>query len=147
MFIFYWSLWCSPCHFFVLCKSYNVVATLKCNPTCHPTRFHHHCCHFKKWTSSPQMFFFPWLFGLLKVKFCSCLPPCVLQACKNRIDVATLTLGLQPRQGLAKVWAKSELRSHISCSQECKGVWGNEPPHSQVNSHFGSWNPNRLLNL
>jgi hypothetical protein len=25
--------------------------------------------------------------------------------------------------------------------------WKNEPPHSQVNSHFGSWSPNRFLNL
>jgi len=24
---------------------------------------------------------------------------------------------------------------------------GNEPPHSQVNSHFGSWSPDGLLNL
>ncbi len=28
-------------------------------------------------------------------------------------------------------------RSHISCSQECGRVWGNEPPHSQVMW----WNP------
>jgi hypothetical protein len=31
--------------------------------------------------------------------------------------------------------------SHISCSQECKRVWGSELSHSQVNSHFGSWSP------
>jgi hypothetical protein len=37
-------------------------------------------------------------------------------------DVATLALGLQPSQGFAKVWAKTELGSHISCSQECKRV-------------------------
>jgi hypothetical protein len=37
--------------------------------------------------------------------------------------------------------------SHISCSQECKRVWGNEPLHSQVSSHFGSWSPNGLLNF
>ncbi len=61
--------------------------------------------------------------------------------------VATLALGLQPRQGLAKVRAKSDPGNHISCSQECKKVGGNEPPHSQVNSHFGSWNPNGLPNL
>jgi hypothetical protein len=36
--------------------------------------------------------------------------------------VATLTLGSQPRQGLAKVRAKGEPRSHISCSLECKKV-------------------------
>jgi hypothetical protein len=27
--------------------------------------------------------------------------------------------------------------SHISCSRECKRVWGNEPSHS----HFGNWSP------
>jgi hypothetical protein len=26
-------------------------------------------------------------------------------------------------------------------------VWGNEPSHSQVSSHFGSWNPDGLLNF
>jgi hypothetical protein len=29
--------------------------------------------------------------------------------------------------------------SHISCSRECRKVWGNEPPHSKVSSHFGNW--------
>jgi flagellar basal body rod protein FlgF len=32
------------------------------------------------------------------------------------INVVTLALGSQPRQGLAKVRAKSEPGSHISCS-------------------------------
>ncbi len=41
--------------------------------------------------------------------------------------VTTLTLGSQPRQGLTKVRAKNEFRSHISCSQECKRVWGMNP--------------------
>jgi len=61
--------------------------------------------------------------------------------------VATLALGLRPKQGPTKVWTKSEPRSHISCSWECKRVWGNEPPHSQMSSHFGSWSPNGLPNL
>ncbi len=30
---------------------------------------------------------------------------------------------------------------HISCSQECKRVRGNESSHSQMNSHFESWSP------
>jgi Na+-transporting NADH:ubiquinone oxidoreductase subunit NqrC len=38
------------------------------------------------------------------------------------IVVATLALDLRPKQGLAKVQAKNEPRSHISCSQECKRV-------------------------
>jgi len=42
--------------------------------------------------------------------------------------VATLALGSQPRQGLAKVRAKSEPGNHISCSRECKKVEGMNPP-------------------
>jgi hypothetical protein len=63
------------------------------------------------------------------------------------INCRNQTLGLWPRQGFAKVWAKTKPGSHISCSQECKRVWGNEPSHSQINSHFGSWSPNGLLNF
>jgi hypothetical protein len=40
-----------------------------------------------------------------------------------------------------------KLKSHISCSWECTKMWGNEPSHSQMNSHFGSWNLDGLLNL
>jgi hypothetical protein len=71
----------------------------------------------------------------------------------NRFDfndaniIATLALGLWPRQGFAKVWAKTGHESHISCSRKCKRVWGNEPSHFQVNSHFGSWSPDGLLNF
>jgi hypothetical protein len=36
--------------------------------------------------------------------------------------VATLALGSRPKQGLTKVQAKSEAKSHISCSQECRRV-------------------------
>jgi hypothetical protein len=50
--------------------------------------------------------------------------------------LATLALGLQLKHGLTNVQAKSEHGSHISCSQECKRVWGNEPPHFSVSSHF-----------
>jgi hypothetical protein len=39
-------------------------------------------------------------------------------------SVTTLALGSRPRQGLAKVWTKSELGSHISCSWKCKRVVG-----------------------
>jgi hypothetical protein len=67
--------------------------------------------------------------------------------CQSIKFVATLTLGSWPRQRLTKVRAKSEPKSHISCSRECKRMWGNEPPHSQMNSHFGSGSPNGLLNF
>jgi hypothetical protein len=40
---------------------------------------------------------------------------------------------------------KGKLGSHISCSQECKKMWGSEPSQSQVNSHFGSWSPKWIL--
>jgi hypothetical protein len=65
----------------------------------------------------------------------------------KKLGVATLTLDLRPRQGLTKVRAKSKPRNHISWSQECKRVWGNEPPHSQMSSHFVNWSPNELPNL
>jgi len=67
--------------------------------------------------------------------------------CNCTLNVTTQALGSRPRQGLAKVWAKYEARSHMSCSRECKKVRGNEPSHSQVSSHFGSWSPSGLLNF
>jgi len=72
-------------------------------------------------------------------KKCKCGAKCV--------HVATLALGLRPKQGFEKVRAKCEARSHISCSWECKKVWGNGPSHSQMSSHFGSSNPSGFLNL
>jgi hypothetical protein len=60
----------------------------------------------------------------------------------SKFDVATLALGSRPRQRLTRVWPKKKPMSHISCSWECRRVWGNEPSHSQMNSHFGSWSPN-----
>jgi hypothetical protein len=64
--------------------------------------------------------------------------------------VATLALGSRPRQGLVRVWTKSEAReSHFMLpgGWECRRVWGNEHSHSQVSSHFGSWSPGGLLSL
>jgi len=54
--------------------------------------------------------------------------------------VATLALGSWPRQRLARVRAKRE-------TWECRRVWGNEPSHSQMNSHFGSWSLGGFPNL
>ncbi len=45
------------------------------------------------------------------------------------------------------VGQKRKLRSHISYSQKCRRVWRNEPSHSQVNSHFESWNLNGFSNF
>jgi hypothetical protein len=72
------------------------------------------------------------------------IPKCTSPILGVTFIIATLTLGSQPRQGLAKVRAKNELGSHISCSRECKRVRGNEPPHSQVSSQSESWSPDGL---
>jgi hypothetical protein len=52
--------------------------------------------------------------------------------------VITLTLGLWPKQGLARVQDKREARKNILYFWECKRVWENEFSHSQGNSHLGS---------
>jgi hypothetical protein len=57
------------------------------------------------------------------------------------IFVATLTLGLRPRQGVARLWAKKKTRESHHMLMRVQRVWGNEPSHSQVNSHVGSWSP------
>jgi hypothetical protein len=65
----------------------------------------------------------------------------------DKLIIVTLTSSSWPRQGFAKVRAKRNPESHISCSWECGRVWGDEPPHSQVSSHFGSWNPDGFSNF
>jgi hypothetical protein len=65
-------------------------------------------------------------------------------------DVATLALGSWPRQRLTKVRTKNEAREpHFMFLGvwECERMRGHEPPHSQVSSHFGNWNPDELPNL
>ncbi len=52
----------------------------------------------------------------------------------------TLALGISPRQRYGKVQVGSATR-------ECRRVWGNEPTHSQVDSHFGSWSLDGFPNL
>jgi hypothetical protein len=55
--------------------------------------------------------------------------------------VTTLNLGLQPRQGLARLWAKKEAKkSHLMLPRVQKNV-KSETSHSQVNSHCVSWSP------
>jgi hypothetical protein len=62
---------------------------------------------------------------------CSCLP------------VTTLTLGSQPRQGVGRRWAKRKTQESLHMPRGVQRVWGHEPSHSQVNSHVGSWSPER----
>jgi hypothetical protein len=58
------------------------------------------------------------------------------------------SLGLATKaKGLQGCGPKEKLGSHAACSRECKRVWGNEPSHSQENSHFGRWSPSGLSNL
>jgi hypothetical protein len=57
--------------------------------------------------------------------------------CKNQI-VATLALGSQRMQGVAKLQAKRETRESFHMLPGVQRVWGNEPSHSQMNSHVGS---------
>jgi hypothetical protein len=50
-------------------------------------------------------------------------------------------------KGLRRCVPRRKPMSHISCSRECGRVWENEPSHSQLNSHFGNWSFDGLLNL
>jgi hypothetical protein len=66
-----------------------------------------------------------------------------LASVNERQIVATLALGLRPRQKGCKGAGQEEAGSHITYSRECKKVWGSETSHSQVNSHVGSWSSER----
>jgi hypothetical protein len=55
--------------------------------------------------------------------------------------VATLTLGSWPKQGGARLQAKRDTREALHMLSGVQRVWGNEPSHSQMNSHVGSWSP------
>jgi hypothetical protein len=57
---------------------------------------------------------------------------------KLRFNVATLALGSRPRQGVTRLRAKRETRESLHMLPGVQRVWGNEPSHSQVNSHVGS---------
>jgi hypothetical protein len=53
--------------------------------------------------------------------------------------VATLALGSQPRQGVARLRAKRKTQESHHMLPGVPRMWGNEPSNSQVNSHVGSW--------
>jgi hypothetical protein len=50
-------------------------------------------------------------------------------------------------KGLQRCEPRMKPKSHISCSQECRRMWRNEPTHSQMGSHFGNWSFDGLLNF
>jgi hypothetical protein len=54
-------------------------------------------------------------------------------------NVVTLALGSQPKQRIARLWAKKETRESYHMLLGVKRVWGSKPSHSQVNSYGGSW--------
>jgi hypothetical protein len=60
-------------------------------------------------------------------------------------SVATLVLGLRPRQGVARLRAKRKTRESLHMPPGVQRVWGHEPSHSQVNSHVGSWSLERTF--
>jgi hypothetical protein len=53
--------------------------------------------------------------------------------------VVTLALDLRPRQRLARLRAKREAWESHHMFPGVQRMWGNEPSHSQLNSHCGSW--------
>jgi hypothetical protein len=57
------------------------------------------------------------------------------------VFVVTLALGSWPRQGVARLRAKRKTWEPHHMLLGVQKVWGNEPSHSQVNSHVGSWSP------
>jgi hypothetical protein len=63
------------------------------------------------------------------------------------VYVMTLALGLWSRQEHGMVWADIVIRKSHSHFHECKKMWGNEPTHSQVDSHFESWNLYEVTNI
>ncbi len=56
-------------------------------------------------------------------------------------SVATLALGSRPKQGVARLRAKKETWESLHMLPRVQRVWGNEPSHSQGNSHVGSSSP------
>ncbi len=58
-------------------------------------------------------------------------------------SVATLALGSRPRQGGCKVAGQVGDPGALHMLPGVQRMWGNEPSHSQVNSHVGSWSPER----
>jgi hypothetical protein len=59
--------------------------------------------------------------------------------------VTTLALGSRPRQRVWRWRAKRETQESLPMLLGVQRMWGNEPSHSQVNSHVGSWSPKWTL--
>ncbi len=59
----------------------------------------------------------------------------------TNLVVVTVALGLQLKQGVKRLQAKKKTRESLHMLLGVQKVWGNEPSHSQVNSHLASWIP------
>jgi hypothetical protein len=81
------------------------------------------------------------MFSRTRWFFSTCSPCSWCYYCQ--FSVATLVLGSRPRQGVARLWAKRETRESLHMLPGVQKVWGNEPSHSQMNSHVGSWSLER----
>ncbi len=53
-------------------------------------------------------------------------------------------MGSRPRQGVARLRANRETPESLHMLSRVQRMWRNEPSHSQVNSHVGSWSPKRI---
>jgi hypothetical protein len=86
----------------------------------------------------------------------SILLPVIMTYCVCRnpsLGLTTKSKGLQGCEPKGSSRVKARRRSPGVTSQtpgsvrKCEGVWGNEPSHSQGNSHFGRWSPGGLPKL
>jgi hypothetical protein len=74
--------------------------------------------------------------------------PLYPKPCQWRVMCRNPSFGLGTKaKGLQECRPKKKVGSHITYSRECKKMWGNEPSHSQGNSHFGRWTPDGLPKL
>jgi hypothetical protein len=82
----------------------------------------------------------------------ACSFKCFMNLKKTYCDIwcRNPSLGLVTKaracKGAGQEWSL-RITFHALGVKECERVWGNEPPHSQMSSHFGSWSPYGLLNF
>jgi hypothetical protein len=99
---------------------------------------HFHHPKFALFKHSIQLFFFQPLEHLSKILHVVLHRVVINQ---NVVYVTTLALVHNQGKGVARLRAKKETRESHHMLPGVQKVWGNEPSHSQVNSHVGSWSP------
>jgi hypothetical protein len=60
------------------------------------------------------------------------------------VDCHDLNLGFTTK---AKAWKGAGQECNLGVTSALLGIWDNEPTNSQVDSHFGGWNPYGIPNL